>query len=236
MRNSLSSPQYVSTKWERTVLLCRLLGVGVAFVWNAQCSRGQNLAQVFWLLVIQETREVARFPGRKLNVHSRKWFVVNCFTEKKQEKKIEISCAQDKLAVIAKNHSAAVYLPESSTSSLSVRGCTEPLHTWEVRYCLVFSQRCIRLSVWETWLQALAQQFGHILPSFTAAFRRIPHLDIPVALSCYSSRYRHCFKILYSKLLPGQRNFHFPFSEPAERWLPGKKTLCHQVRLALSFS
>lgn len=140
------------------------------------------------------------------------------------------------MAVIAKNHSAAVYLPESSTSSLSVRGCTEPLHTWEVRYCLLFSQRCVRLSVWETWLQALACQFGHILPSFTAAFRRIPHLDIPVALSCYSSRYRRCFKILYSKLLPGQRNFHFPFSEPAECWLPGKKTLCHQVRLALSFS
>lgn len=84
--------------------------------------------------------------------------------------------------------------------------------------------------------KALACQFGHILPSFTAAFRRIPHLDIPVALSCYSSRYRRCFKILYSKLLPGQRNFHFPFSEPAECWLPGKKTLCHQVRLALSFS
>lgn len=77
----------------------------------------------------------------------------------------------------------------------------------------------------------------HILLPLTAAFREIPHLYIPVALSHYNSCDKWCFKILYSKLVTGLKKLLLPtFWACRVPSLPGKRMLCHQVKLPLSLS
>lgn len=181
--------------------LCRLLDYSFL---NAQCSWWQNLAQIFLLLMI--LRSQAAFPFRK-TICSHSLHHKLSHTKETDEKPGNTLCSiQVVVLIIAKTQCATVSVTGKLNGFAPQKG---ERSYWEIQelFLLLFASRGVGAGHGQ---QRCLAHLGHILPSFTAAGRDVCPQDIPVALSCWNSCYRWCFKVFYSNPVLGLKKLSLP--------------------------